>query len=273
MKLVSRTFFALALTSTLAACGGTTGTGTTDAVEEQVATDGTEAMTAQAQSTHLGDIVFSGVSSQDPATAAVQLSASTQLYPASCVSRAKDPTNASVVDVTFTDCTGPFGLVHLNGEMIVTLSAGSGGALDAQIAGMNLTANGHPINFDASAQITVSGSTRNVDWQGNWTATDDKGDTISHTSNLTIVVDTSKGCLTSNGTAQTDVAKREVDTTITNYEVCRDAQGNLGCPTGEVKHVGKTSGKSVTVDFNGTSEAEVTGPEGHTFQVPLVCGG
>ena len=105
MKLVSRTFLGLALTSILAACnGGSESTGTADAAEEQVASDGTEAMAASVQSTHLGSIVFSGVGSEDPATAATQLSTATELYPAGCVTRAKDPTNPEVVDVTFKDC-------------------------------------------------------------------------------------------------------------------------------------------------------------------------
>jgi hypothetical protein len=275
MKLVHRSFLGLALTSILAACSGSGGesTGTADAAEEQVASDGTEAMTASVQSTQLGNVVFSSVSSQDPSTAVTQLASAMPLYPAGCVTEAKDPTNPAVVDVTFTDCTGPFGLVHLDGELIVTLSAGAGGALNAQIAGDDLTANGHAIDFDATARITVSGATRTVDWQGNWTATDDKGDTLAHTSNLTIVVDTSTSCVTENGTAVTTVAKRVVDTTITGFEVCRDADGTAGCPTGKVEHVGKTSGKTVTVDFNGSDEAAVTGPEGYTFDVPLVCGG
>lgn len=257
----------VALTVLLAGCSAGS-----SADEEQLAADGTEAMTSSTQSTHLGNVVFESLSEIDPDKAAAQVAGNpTALYPTGCVSRAKDPTNPRVAHVTFTDCTGPFGLVHLSGEEVVTFSAGPGGALHADIAGVDLTANDKPITFSATADITIDGAARNVKWQGTWTHVNDHGVTVSHTSDLRIDVDTAAGCATSNGNAKTTVASREVDTTVSDYEVCRNSDGALSCPSGTVTHTGKLSGKVVTVTFDGTDTAAVSGPRGNSFDVPLVC--
>jgi hypothetical protein len=274
MKLVSRSFLGLALTSILAACGSS-GSTAPSAEDALVASDGEAATAASAQSTNIGSIVFQNISSVDPDTAATELATATQLWPAGCVTRVKDPTNKDVVDVTFDDCTGPFGLVHLNGEVVVTFSAGSDGSLTATHTGVNLSANGHPITFSATADITVSGSTRNVTWQGAWDRVDEAGDTIAHTSSLSIVVDTSTQCRTTSGTAVTSVDSRVVDSTITGYETCLNTsgvtEGEEGCPSGTIVHTHKATGDSVTVDFDGSATADITGPKGVTFTEPLVC--
>jgi hypothetical protein len=65
---------------------------------------------------------------------------------------------------------------------------------------------------------------------------------------------------------------REIDSTITNYKLCREADGSDGCPSGEIKHENVASGRTISVSFDGSNEATITGPKGGTVQVPLVCG-
>jgi hypothetical protein len=253
----------------VAACSMKTASG-----GDNVNADANEAAASSAQSTHMGNLVFSSVSSQDPATAAGQAASAAQLWPAGCLTRAKDPTNPNVVDLTFNDCTGPFGLVHINGEVIVTFSKdAASGALVAQHTGQNLSINGHPVSFSGTANITVSGTTRNVQWDGAWTRVDLAGDTVAHTSSLTIVVDTAAKCRTSNGSAQTTVGDREVDSTIQNYEICENPDGSEACPkSGTIIHDHKLTGRTVTVTFDGSNEATFTGPNGGTVKVEMVCG-
>ncbi len=262
-----RTILGFSLTTLVAGCGAGNGA---DAAESQVASDGNEGMAASAQSINMASVVFENVSIADPAKAAVQLAMPSQLWPSGCVTRAQ--TSQSEVTITFNDCTGPFGLVHLDGEEIVTFSAAPGGALEADIDGMSLTANGKPVTQSAIAIITFpSSTTRAVAWKGSWQRTDDLGDVVQHTSDLTISVDLSTGCSSSSGTAQTNVASREVNTTISGFQICHSTSGEEGCPSGAVDHVGVTSGKTVQIKFDGTDQADVTGPRGDTFQVPLVC--
>jgi len=267
MNTSTRIFLGFSLTALLAGCGASP-----DATESQVASDGNEGTAASAQSTSMGSVVFENVSVADPVKAAGQLTMPSQLWPSGCVTRTQSATDASVVTLTFNDCTGPFGLVHLDGQETVTLSAAPGGALQASLEGVNLTANGKPLTQSATAIITFpSSTTRSVAWTGSWQRTDDLGDVVQHTSSVTIAVDLTTGCGTSTGTAKTVVATREVDTTITDLQLCHSATGVEGCPSGSVEHDGVTSGKTVSITFDGTDEAEVTGPRGDTFAVPLVC--
>lgn len=243
-----------------------------DSAESQVASDGNEGMAASAQSTNMASVVFENVSVADPAQAAAQLTMPSQLWPSGCVTRAKSATSANVVTVTFDDCTGPFGLVHIDGQETVTFSAAPGGGLQASIEAVDLTVNGKPVTHSATAVITFpTPTTRSVAWTGSWQRTDELGNLLQHTSDLTISVDLTAGCRTTSGTAQTKVASRQVDTTITDYKLCHDAAGEEGCPSGSVDYDGVTSGKTVEVQLDGTDEAEVTGPRGDTFEVPLVC--
>jgi hypothetical protein len=95
---------------------------------------------------------------------------------------------------------------------------------------------------------------------------------VAHTSDLQIMDDLATRCATSNGSALTTVAGREVDSSITGYELCRDpATGAVGCPSGTVTHTGKLSGKTVTVRFDGSALADVTGPGGDSFAVAMAC--
>jgi hypothetical protein len=267
----------------LAGCGsnaatptGTTppsnGTESVDADTQQLASDGNDASASAAQSTHLGNIVFTSVTSADPAKASDEVAGGpTALWPAGCLTREKDKTNPHVVHLTFKECTGPFGLVHLTGEETVTFGKTPDGKLTASFTSENLMANGKPVQHSATADITVNGAERDVDWQGAWTRQNAKGETVSHTSQLTIKVDTGTHCRVENGTAVTDVASREVDTKYENVKLCPNTEGTEGCPSGTVTHTGKKSGKTVTVEFDGSAQAAVTGPGGQTFHVPLVC--
>jgi hypothetical protein len=261
----------------MAGCGSKASTSSssgenTDSDTLQLSTDGQEASASSEQSTHIGNIIFASLSSEDPAKASGEAAgAPSKLWPPGCLTRAKDPTNPRVVHLTFKDCTGPFGLVKLNGEETVTFDKGADGKLTASFTSENMTANGHPVQHSATAEITVVGTERTVVWQGAWTRVNGKGETVAHTSDLTIKVDTSTHCRVENGTAKTNVGDREVDTTIDDVKLCPNASGAEGCPSGTVTHTRTKNGKSVKVEFDGSAEAKVTGPNGNSIEVALVC--
>lgn len=232
--------------------------------------DGTEAVASSAQSSSMEALIVEPVSSQDPVTAASNVAAA-QDADASCVTRTKDPTNDDVVHVHLNDCTGPFGLRHHTGDITVTFSKNADGTLHAQATSSNMTVNGVPVTWSRDKDITVNGSTRTVKSTGAWTRVNAKGETVSHTSSLTTVIDVSTKCRTSNGSAVTEVGSREVDTSIEDYKICRAADGSEGCPSGTLVHSHKASGKSETVTFDGTATATIADPKG-TITVPLVCG-
>jgi hypothetical protein len=264
-----RALLAFPLTAVLAGCTS----GPIDPTEEQIAADGTEGMAASTQSTSLADVVFDGVSVSDPADAAGQLGAPGQLWPSGCVTRAGDATDPLVVHVTFEGCTGPFGLVDIDGEETVTFSAGAAGALHVVLVGVHLAAGGGPIGFTATADVTFpTVTTRAVVWQATWSRTNAADAVVVHSSDVAISVDTLAGCRTLDGTAMTTVADRQVDSSLRGYRICHDlTTGAEGCPTGSVVHTGEPSGKVLTVDYDASDVAEVTGPKEDTFVMALGC--
>jgi hypothetical protein len=267
MTISSRTLAALALTLLVSGCGGAASVD-----EEQLAADGTQAMMSSQQSTHLANLVFEVVTESDPVKAAAQIAGpATAPWSMGCAKRTRDTDDPSVARVTYKNCTGPFGLAHLDGDEVITFSAGADGGVHAAITGDNLTANGHPVTYTATADITVTGTLRRVVWQGTWTRVDALGSTVAHTSDLNLDVDTGAGCRIANGTAKTTVGAREVDTTISDYAVCRNAGGEDACPSGTVTHTRRVSGRSLTIEFDTSDTAEATGPLGHTFAVSLAC--
>ena len=258
----------------LAGCSGkdTTGSEPVDSEAQQLAADGTEESASRAQGTHIGNIVFAAVLTADPDKAGDEVVGSpSKLWPPGCLTRTKDATNKHVVHLHFDHCTGPFGLVKLTGDEIVTFDKAADGKLTASFASENLEANGRPVTHSATAEITVDGTERTVDWQGAWTRVNGKGLTVAHTSDLTIKVDTTTHCRVENGSAKTMVGDREIETTIDDVKLCPNASGLEGCPSGTVTHTAKKSGKVVTIDFDGSANAKVTLPKGAVVDVPLVC--
>jgi hypothetical protein len=182
--------------ASLAACNvDTTGSGATDAATQELTADGNEAVASNVQQASFGELAFS-VTKSDPALAADEaLAPTTKMFSGGCATRTKDPTNPKVVHIHFTDCTGPFGLRHLNGDETAVFSANADGTLHVALSDDgNLTVNGRSVQHSGAGDITISGATRNVAWKGAWTRENDKGLTVSHTTDKTILVDTTTGC-------------------------------------------------------------------------------
>lgn len=273
MKRTATILFGLTLGALFAACAGTTD----DDDGDQVADDGVEVITSASQAIEVGSLAFDPVSQSDPATAADEVVANTSgLGSPSCVTKTKDAAEPRVVHITFADCTGPYGLVHVKGEVKVTFSAGGVSLLHAEIAGVDLTANDKPIAFDATAEIAPAADGRDVAWKAHWSRTTDEGLAVDHSSELTVKGDTTAGCPSIDGSATTTVtqgdgAGRGVDSTFTAVKLCKNPDGALACPSGTVKHTGETSGASVTCAYDGSATAKVTGPAGRTWDLALAC--
>jgi hypothetical protein len=188
-----------------------------------------------------------------------------------CRTRQLDPSDPKTVIVTLHDCTGLFGRRVVSGTELIHFSAGANGVLHADLHSENLTVDGRPASHVASADIAFDGALRHVTWQGSWQGVSDAGEAVSHSSDLTIEVDTTAHCRTRNGTAETSIGTRQIASTITNVKVCRDADGDAGCPTGSVVHTRVATGKELTVTFDGTDQAEITTPRGASFDLPLTC--
>jgi hypothetical protein len=256
----------LALAVALAGCAVGCGSA---AAPDTSATDESEAEASEVQSSHFAYVGVEGVDSQDAQAAAASAAQPSAL---SCVTRAPDPNVPLAVDVTLSGCTGPFGLATLSGHVVVTFSQNADGTLHAHHEGMGLTVGVLAVAFHADADITVSGSTRNVRWTGEWQRYNEAGEMVDHHSDVTIVVDTASHCRDTSGSAVTRVGSREVDSTMDGYRVCVAADGLEQCPLGTVVHVHEDTGRTVRVTFDGTDVATEQGAS-WSKAVLLTCGG
>ena len=253
-------------------------TSSNENIDAQDEADSTDANASSAQASHFTSLFTTNLTSTDPGQAASDNAPTAAafkpaLWPAGCETRTK--TSATEVTVTLDDCTGPFGLVHLNGTLTATFTPGANGALDVQVASQNLTANGQPVTESGSGDVTLNGSVRTVTWSGEWDRVNAKGETVQHQHQGTIAYDASTSCVTTIGTATTSVGVRAINSSAKSYEICKDpANGSYDlCPSGEVTFTREATGATLTVDFDGSAEAKVTGPKGNSIEVPLVCVG
>jgi hypothetical protein len=234
--------------------------------------DGYESSAASAQSSRLDQMIFSPVASNDPSAAANSVASASEWWPAGCATRSLDAT-PGIVHVHLNECTGPFGLVHWNGDIDITFTAGAAGAVHASAVSRDMTVNGKAVAWSREGDITVSGSTRTVVGTSTWTrpSTINPDETVVHNSSWTVKIDVSTGCRTADGTASTKVGIREHDTTVSGYTVCRNGpDGSDGCPTGTVSIHFKLSGKTYTITFDGSEEAKISNGTA-SIEYPLVC--
>lgn len=273
----SRSLVALSLLlgSTTVGCGRLSGGGEAiDAATEALATDGAEAVASNDTSTSgLTDLSLEAVSAEPADAADALVMAPPDAADGSCRSRAKDPNDPHTVIITLVNCVGRFGKHHVSGTEIIHFTKGEGPVLHADFHSEGLTIDGKPASHTASADITFAPGSRTIAWQGALSRVGKNGGAVEHSSDLTIVVDTASHCRTRNGSAVTSFGDRQIDTTFEDVSVCRDETGHFGCPTGEVTHTNAQNGKQVTVSFDGSDQALVTGPKGQTFEKELVCGG
>ncbi len=190
---------------------------------------------------------------------------------------ARDAADPSVAHVTLTDCTGPFGLTTSTATRRPRSapSPRASSTCSSRAPPATSCADGLPVTFSANADVTFAAATPaalGVVWTGNWTRTDEHDEVLTHASDLEIAVDLSANCRTASGSAMTEVASRSVDTSLGDYKVCRDTTtGEEGCPSGSVVHTADPSGRVISMSFDDSAVAEVTGPRGDTYAVSLEC--
>jgi hypothetical protein len=239
----------------------------------QLASDAAALTSGSTQSASLGEVLLSPVQAEDmtatdiaaQAAEAVEMKPITGLSPEGCATKTRD---GNAVHVLFDNCTGPAGLLHVKGGIDVTFSNTAAGGLHADFKGVEgLTVQDRPVTYSAKADLTAEGTERTLTWSGKWASETAAGAPIEHSSSGDLTVDLATSCVTFTGEASGSIDKRGIDLTIDDLKACPAT-----CPaSGTITAVGKASGMSVSVSFDGSTKASVTGPKGHTFSVPLGC--
>jgi len=188
------------------------------------------------------------------------------LSPADCVEKSAE---GETLHVEFDRCTGPFGRVELTGGIEADFEVTGECRLRATVADQGLTANGRPLDYQATADIAVTDGAHLIDWNARVTGTTRRGRTVEQTSSLHVVLDRDTSCRTFDGTTDGSVDTFEYDWSATGMAVCPGE-----CPSSGVIdaawHRGRRD-REFHIAFDGSNVAHVTMPSGRTRDVALVC--
>jgi len=171
----------------------------------------------------------------------------------------------ATITITYNDCTGPRGLLHVTGELDLTVSVSATGVISVHGTSNNLQANNADLVIDADATYAVAGTSHTLTVATMGSGTGPLGNAIEHEGNYTVTWDSATQCGAISGHWQTDLGVRERSNDV---DVSRCVGG---CPTGTITHH-FLRGASVTVTFDGTAVATWAGSNGRTGTVNLHCG-
>jgi hypothetical protein len=173
-------------------------------------------------------------------------------------------TTGATVAITFDDCTGPRGLVHVTGELDLAITVSSAGAISVHGTATNLQVNQATLDIDVDAAYAVSGTSHTLTVTTHGSGVGPRGNTIDHDGDYTVTWDTTSQCGSLAGHWSTELGDR---TRSNEVNVMRCAGG---CPTGTVTH-DFLAGASVTITFDGSDVASWSGSGGGSGTVNLAC--
>jgi hypothetical protein len=208
--------------------------------------------------------------SEDCSTTAEQMAADAAaapvvgLYPSSCVSKTADGAN---LQATYDQCNTAFGTSDISGGIGFAFVSTGACTLRADIADSgDLTDHGKPYTYTGTANITVQPGERDVTWSDHWKGTTEKDQPIEQTGSWHFLYHVATGCYDFDGPANGTLDGTSYDYEISDLSICEDE-----CPSkGTV--VGHWDGKyEMTIEFDGSAVAKVTGWTGRQFKVEMVC--
>jgi hypothetical protein len=189
--------------------------------------------------------------------------------PAGCVASTVDSASKSVTHV-FTNCTGPFGLLHLNGTVKVGHTSPSANELDLTLDASNFEINKSTLaTWSATAKITAGAAgARSMAWEANLQGTSARGRQFSRKSQKTIGWTAGAACVKIAGSSDGLFAAASIHTDVKSFSWCAGA-----CPdaSSEITVTDVDDGKSFDLKFAGGPNATFTGPDGKAAAVTLSC--
>jgi hypothetical protein len=188
---------------------------------------------------------------------------------------AKWPSGCAVVTQTgatitavYNDCSGPRGLVHVDGTLDLTISVSLAGAIGIHATAANFQVNAATLDIDANATYSVSGTQRSLVVSTTGTGTGPRGNDIEHKGDYTLTWDPSTTCGSITGHWQTDFSNATATAQRSNDLTLSKCVG--ACPSGTLTHH-FLGGASLTLTYDGTPTATWSASTGATGTVTLAC--
>jgi hypothetical protein len=189
--------------------------------------------------------------------------------PAGCITATANAASKTVTYV-FNGCTGPWGLLALNGTVTVVWSVPSTSKLQLQFSASGFKVDNATVDWMATAVITANGSARDMTWTGSLNGTTAGGRAFTRTNNKDLKWNVGQPCISLAGSSDGTIAGAHLVTTVSNYQQCAGSCPAMG---GDISVQDMDDGQSWDVKFNGSADAQATGPNGGQVSVPLECGG
>ncbi len=241
-----------------------TSTDSTDSAESVVdSSDSTEAE---------GNLMMSAVDGSDGGTslaaptsaavaATIAANVGTRLLPAGCATAA---TNGADVTITYNDCTGPRGLVHITGTLDLAVTVSLTGGISVHGTSTGLMVNKATLDIDTDASYAVTGTTHTLTVKTDGDGTGPRGNPVEHDGNYTITWDIGSQCGSIAGNWSTELGS---STRSNNVDLMRCAGS---CPSGTVTH-DFLAGASLTLTFDGSAVATWSASTGTSGTIALLC--
>ncbi len=204
-----------------------------------------------------------GAGSSSEAAVMAGAQAKTFWQPAGCVTATQ---LNNVVTYKLSDCTGPYGLVHVTGSVTVTYTADAAG-IHADAVANGLLVNGATMSLDSHADYTVNGTAKTLVVATTGSGTGALGNAITRNGSYTLTWDDASMCGTLDGAWSTMIGANTWSTGIAGYAQCK-----YHCPSaGTLTHTGGLSKVTVTVTFDGTAVATWATSRGQSGTIALLC--
>ena len=257
--------FALIPMALLLGCGGGGAAASSDSSNAGVALDSTNGTSTE--SALLMASTDATVPSMSPgaAASAAAASAKTWYQPASCVTATAIGNSVTYVMV---DCTGPWGLVHTSGTVVVSYSVDSAG-IHASVSATALNVNGAIIDINSTGTFSVNGTTKTLTVATSGAGIGPLGNQITRQGSYTVTWDSASMCATLDGNWSTQIGGALWSTAVSGFEQCKGV-----CPAhGTIAHTGGLSHVTITVTFDGSAVAKWSTSNGASGAVNMLCGG
>jgi hypothetical protein len=266
-------------------------------------TSGAEDVTETESNVEALGVSFVGSDGQSVAMASVAATAPGDpgffLQPTGCVQVTADALTHQATYV-FSDCTGPLGLVHLDGTITVgwTLQV-SPVTLTLNYATQNFKINGATITswqataviteplttvvdaglaaLDGAAAVLDAGvatsvdagvSAREMTWNATLSGTTASGRPFVRKTTKGLKWTVGQACLSVSGTSDGTISGANIQTTITNFDRCASACPQAGS---EISVTNVDNGDSIDIQYDGGPAALLT-INGKSTTIALLCG-
>ncbi|MBI2898442.1 MAG: hypothetical protein HYY06_33130 [Deltaproteobacteria bacterium] len=264
MRLISRTLvtFWVVIFALAPSCKKDESTGADDALAEEAADAVDVAQTEAALLIASVEEATAGMTPEELAQAAA--AAVEDWSPEECVTATTD---RDTVTYVFAGCAGPYGLVQVDGTLIVTFTVRPN-AVHLEASSTDLTVNGASLTIAADADWSVDGTANTLEVSTTGSATGPRGTSISRQGDYTVGWDESSACMSLDGDWSTTTGGRSWSTTVSGYSRCDD-----GCPAagGSISYTGGLSGVTISVQYDGSSQAAWSSSRGQNGTAPLFC--